>query len=72
MGTALCVSLCSAAHIFCPSYCTAISTSREAEIIVPAHADSIIRHSGHPEKKTRVGKRVLKVWEMVKRGSRRL
>lgn len=40
--------------LFCLSYCTAISTFWVTELIVPAHAfsaDSIIRHSGHPEKK---------------------
>lgn len=41
-------------------YWTAISTFWVTELIVPAHAlsaDSIIRHSGQPEKKKKGGKR---------------
>lgn len=53
-------SSCFPSFLFCLSYCTAISTFWVTELIVPAHAfstDSIIRHSGHPEKKNDGGKR---------------
>lgn len=68
----------------CLSYCTAMSTFWVTALIVPAHAfsaDSIIRHSGHPEKKKEAGKRGMRAesmgeferwqWWEVRRGLKR-